>query len=478
MSISNDTVKVDELANPVFPADLTAGMLKGFVTTEHGCTHPRVGRIGGRTYIAKCGSWSDYSSDAHVHNEVVADELLRVSGLNVPPSREYSVDFGDGKGPQTVRLAVYDQTLVPLMEFWHAADAAQRTRIRQQVIGAYPVQALIAGIDTFTWDNVRVDAKGSLWFVDNGASFDFRACGKRKGWFWTRNDVHDVRTGYLSLAHHHHQLDLKRILGGLSDDELIDALRASDPVAWVARLPEDYRRPELVRYAEALANLEVKDPARTEIVFIVDRSGSMGGCEADVIGGFNRMLADQRQKAGECTVSTVLFDHAAEILHDRVPIAEVRPMTEEAYVVRGSTAYYDALGRAILHHVHVQRKLPAERRAERVLFVVMTDGAENASREFNAAQLKRLITHEQERWGWEFVFIGAGIDAIQAAAGIGIRADRAINTVADGAGAAMSWDCVNAAVTNLRARRDMARNADGSAYRDRIDLDYRFRGGR
>ena len=172
-----------------FPAELTAEMLADFRTTPRGCTHPRVGVIGGHRFIAKCGSWSAYSSDEHVHNEFVADNLLRAAGLNVPFSREYRVDFEDGRGRQTIRLAVYDDALKPIMEVWDSADATLRAKIRAQAVAAYPVQALIAGIDTFTWDNVKVDAEGNLWFVDNGASFDFRACGKLKGWFWQRHDV-------------------------------------------------------------------------------------------------------------------------------------------------------------------------------------------------------------------------------------------------------------------------------------------------
>ena len=167
--------------NENFPKDLTVEMLAGFVTTERGCTHPRVGMIDGRRYIAKCGSWSAYSSDAHVHNECVADEALRVAGFHVPDSREYKVDFADGRGPQVVRLAVYHDAFRPLMQAWGQADGALRRRIRRQAIAAYPVQAFLAGIDTFTWDNVKIDGDGWLWFVDNGASFDFRACGKKRG---------------------------------------------------------------------------------------------------------------------------------------------------------------------------------------------------------------------------------------------------------------------------------------------------------
>jgi len=215
--------------------------------------------------------------------------------------------------------------------------------------------------------------------------------------------------------------------------------------------------------------------ARTEIVFVLDRSGSMGGREADVIGGFNRMISEQRKKTGVCNVSAVLFDDCSEVLLNRVPVRDVRPLTENEYNVRGCTAYYDALGRAIRHHIRVQRYLPAENRAEKVLFVVMTDGMENASREFSGADLRRLVAEEQEKWGWEFVFIGAGIDAIRAAQDIGIKAENAIDTIADSEGIKLSYMCACEAISNLRERRMMKQNADGSSFRDRIDLDFRKR---
>jgi hypothetical protein len=235
-----------------FPNELTAEMLTGFKTTPHGCTHPREGWIEGSHFIAKCGTWSAYSSGKHVHNEFVADGLLREAGLNMPPSREYYVDFGGGRGPETVRLAVYDDSLTPIMEAWAGADAELRQKIRAQAVAAYPVQALIAGIDTFTWDNVKVDPSGCLWFVDNGASFDYRACGKRKGWFWQRHDVADPRSGYLSLAKHPDQHDLRRILGKVDDAELWAAAKKCRFAQLVAQLPDSHRRADLAAYATAL----------------------------------------------------------------------------------------------------------------------------------------------------------------------------------------------------------------------------------
>ena len=180
------------------------------------------------------------------------DNLLRAAGLNVPASREYRVDFHDGCGEKIVRLAAYCDALRPIMEVWGEDDAPLREKIRAQAIAAYPVQALIAGIDTFTWDNVKVDPDGNLWFVDNGASFDFRACGKRKGWFWTRNDVEHPLNGYLSLAKHPNQYDLRRILGRVDDAKLWAAAKECRFSQLVAQLPEAYRKPELVDYAKAL----------------------------------------------------------------------------------------------------------------------------------------------------------------------------------------------------------------------------------
>ena len=244
--------KTETLRDPCFPKRLAAEMLAGFRTTPRGCTHPRVGEIDGHRFIAKCGSWSAYSSDEHVHNEFVADNLLRAAGLNVPFSREYRVDFGDGRRRQTVRLAVYDDSLKPIMEVWDGADAALRAKIRAQAVAAYPVQALIAGIDTFTYDNVKVDPEGNLWFVDNGASFDFRACGKRKGWFWGRSSVDDPRSGYLSLAKYPDQYDLRRILGTVDDAELWSAAKDCRFTQLVSELPDAHRRPEVLAYAKAL----------------------------------------------------------------------------------------------------------------------------------------------------------------------------------------------------------------------------------
>lgn len=232
-----------------FPETLKADMLSGFVTTERGCTHPKVGEIGGRRYIAKCGDWSAYSSDAHVLNELVADQFLRTAGFNVPASRRYDVDFGEGA--RVVRLAEHISAK-PLMQVFESADPALRAKIREQAIAAYPIQALIAGIDTFTYDNVLVDAMGALWFVDNGASFDFRACGKRKGWFWKRQDLADPQTGYFSLMQHPNQDVLQSIVGRVTQGELVAAAKAFKFKELVSTLPDAYRRLEFETYAVAM----------------------------------------------------------------------------------------------------------------------------------------------------------------------------------------------------------------------------------
>ena len=209
-----------------FPENLSEIMLAGFRTTARGCTRPRVGMIGERKYIAKCGHWSEFSNDKHVVNEVYGDRFLRQSGLAVPPSRLYCIRI-EGRFRQ-VRLAQFAEKARPLMAAWHAADAVLRERIRQQVVRTYPIQALIAGIDTFTYDNVLVDEDGTLLFVDNGASFDFRACGKRKQWFWPREDPDDPLTGYLSLRNHPDQHVLREILGDTPDSDLWRGMASYD----------------------------------------------------------------------------------------------------------------------------------------------------------------------------------------------------------------------------------------------------------
>ena len=208
----------------------------------------------------------------------------------------------------------------------------------------------------------------------------------------------------------------------------------------------------------------------TEIVFILDRSGSMAGLEADTIGGFNAMIRKQKAEEGEALVSTVLFDNYTEVVHDRVDIRQIRPMTHRDYYVRGCTALLDAVGKAIHHIGNVHKYAREEDRPEKTLFVITTDGMENASREYTYDRVKQMIRHEQEKYGWEFIFLGANIDAAREAARFGIAADRAANYHADRRGTAVIYEAVSDAVCNVRANRPM--NDD---WRKRVDEDYESR---
>ena len=209
----------------------------------------------------------------------------------------------------------------------------------------------------------------------------------------------------------------------------------------------------------------------TEIVFILDRSGSMAGLEDDTIGGFNAMIRKQRSQEGGAYVSTVLFDNQTEVIHDRVDIQNIRPMTHKDYYVRGCTALLDAVGKAIHHIGNVHKYAREEDRPEKTIFVITTDGMENASREYTYERLKKMIRHEQEKYGWEFLFLGANIDAAKEAARFGIAEDRAANYHADRQGTAVIYEAMSEAVCNVRACRPM--NAD---WKRRVDEDYKKRG--
>lgn len=190
---------------------------------------------------------------------------------------------------------------------------------------------------------------------------------------------------------------------------------------------------------------------RTELVFILDRSGSMTGLEADTIGGYNAMLAKQKQEEGEAVVTTVLFDDRYELLHDRIAIQGVAPMTDGQYYVRGTTALLDAIGRTIQKIANVQRNTAPEQRADKVLFVITTDGYENASKEYDREQIKAMVEREQKEFGWEFLFLGANIDAIATAGQFGISPDRAVDYHADSEGTAVSYAAISDAASALRA---------------------------
>ena len=218
----------------------------------------------------------------------------------------------------------------------------------------------------------------------------------------------------------------------------------------------------------------------TEIVFILDRSGSMSGLEADTIGGFNSMIAKQKKEAGEAYVSTVLFDNECEVLHDRIAMDKVPVMTEEEYYVRGCTALLDAVGGAIHHIANVHKYARDEDRPEKTLFVITTDGMENASRYYSYEKVQSMIKKEQEKYGWEFIFIGANIDAVQEAKRFGIRQERAVNYVHDERGTEALYQSVNKAVCALRMAPACCVSAamDESDWADGIKEDYNRRGGK
>ena len=189
----------------------------------------------------------------------------------------------------------------------------------------------------------------------------------------------------------------------------------------------------------------------TEIVFILDRSGSMAGLEEDTIGGFNAMIEKQKAESGQALVSTVLFDNVSQVIHDRVDIQKVAPMTRREYFVRGCTALLDAVGGAIHHIGNIHKYARQEDRPEKTLFVITTDGLENASRSYSYDRLKAMIRRQQEQYGWEFLFLGANIDAAAEAARFGIGADHAANYHADRQGTGVIYETVNAAIHHVRS---------------------------
>ena len=209
----------------------------------------------------------------------------------------------------------------------------------------------------------------------------------------------------------------------------------------------------------------------TEIVFILDRSGSMAGLEDDTIGGFNAMIRKQKAEDGEAFVSTVLFDNHTEVIHDRVDIQRIQPMTRKDYYVRGCTALLDAVGKSIRHIANVHKYAREEDRPEKTIFVITTDGMENASREYTYERVRQMIEHEKEKYAWEFLFLGANIDAAKEAARFGITEDRAANYHADRQGTAVIYEAMSEAVCNVRACRPMS--AD---WKRRVDEDYKKRG--
>ena len=209
----------------------------------------------------------------------------------------------------------------------------------------------------------------------------------------------------------------------------------------------------------------------TELVFILDRSGSMSGLESDTVGGFNSLIAKQKKQNAPCYVSTVLFDDVSEVLYDRVKLGEVQKMTEEHYYVRGCTALMDAIGGAIHHIGNIHKYIRPEDVPAHTMFVIMTDGMENASRRYSSEKVKQMIERQKKRYGWEFLFIGANIDAVETAERYGIDANRAVNYHADAQGTKIVYEAVAQAVYNVRASKKLNEN-----WSERIDEDYRKRG--
>ena len=210
----------------------------------------------------------------------------------------------------------------------------------------------------------------------------------------------------------------------------------------------------------------------TEIIFILDRSGSMAGLEGDTIGGFNAMIEKQKREQGEALVSTVLFDNNSEVIHDRVDIQRIKPMTHKEYYVRGCTALLDAVGGAIHHIGNVHKYAREEDRPEKTLFVITTDGMENASRKYSYDRLKAMIERQKEKYGWEFLFLGANIDAAKEAARFGIGADHAANYHADSEGTNVIYETVSEAITQVRCCAAPL-SAD---WKQQVDEDYKKRG--
>ena len=211
----------------------------------------------------------------------------------------------------------------------------------------------------------------------------------------------------------------------------------------------------------------------TELVFILDRSGSMGGLEGDTIGGFNAMLEKQKQAEGEAYVSTVLFDNVCQVLHDRVDVQLVEPMTEKDYFVRGSTALLDAVGGAIRHIGNIHKYARPEDRPEHTLFVITTDGMENSSRFYTSDKVKRLIEQQKAKYGWEFLFLGANIDAVETASRIGIGADRAANYNSDSQGTQLNYQVLSQTISDFRSSQPLS-----AAWKEEIEEDYQKRGNR
>ena len=215
----------------------------------------------------------------------------------------------------------------------------------------------------------------------------------------------------------------------------------------------------------------------TELVFILDRSGSMRGLEADTIGGYNSLLEKQKMEEGEAIVSTVLFDDEQEVLHDRVDIKNINSITRKEYYVRGCTALLDAVGGAIHHIGNVHKYAREEDRPEKTLFIITTDGMENSSRRYSYDKVKKMIERQKEKYGWEFLFLGANIDAIDVAGRFGIEASRAVNYECDSEGTQLNYRTISETVSRVRAcrSREMVAEVLSDDWKAEIEKDYKKR---
>ena len=209
----------------------------------------------------------------------------------------------------------------------------------------------------------------------------------------------------------------------------------------------------------------------TEIIFILDRSGSMAGLESDTIGGFNSLIAKQKKEEGQALVSTVLFDDRSDVLHDRVPLDRIAPMTDDDYFVRGCTALLDAVGGAIHHIGNVHKYARPEDRPEKTMVIITTDGMENASKRYTYEKVKSMIERQKEKYGWEFIFLGANIDAVEVAGRFGISEDRAANYHSDEEGTALNYEVLSEAICQVR----MGCAPLSADWKEKIDADFERR---
>lgn len=208
----------------------------------------------------------------------------------------------------------------------------------------------------------------------------------------------------------------------------------------------------------------------TELVFILDRSGSMAGLERDTIGGFNAMIEKQKAMQGECYVSTVLFDNVCEVLHDRIKLSEISAMTDKDYTVRGCTALIDAMGGAIQHIGNIHKYSRNEDVPKHTMFIITTDGFENASHMYTADKVKQMIENKKNKYGWEFIFLGANIDAIETANQFGINEDRAVTYHSDSTGTQLNYAVMSDAICSVRENRPLSAN-----WKRDIDEDFKGR---